>query len=564
VLISALVKDPEADLTTILPKKGPAAPVPSTSSTTWVPELVKATVPAGKSSKTTAAVPVSTAKPIPLSAAQINSKQVTAQLQRLGWIVEGSKLDQPSDMLAAQIQTSLATTLNASLRSAVATKTTNAAFSMANSRSSATAPRHAAAAEKRAAAALAAAAAASNTKTTMSYTTAIMTAGRQTKIVTTTTQTFAAKLTESSTAAMGATTTITQSQAKQPRSASSVSSAPQIAPASPSKHNTAPPVSRASTSGIPSLIETAPIAKPLMAEAVPNGQASQVPHSQQGRKTPQEQSQPIQPPQQQPIGRPSGQSETPLQQYSLFNDSKPVWECENDAASQKGMNFASVAAAGAASTTGQAIAPPKFLDNLPPQVDASKAPGYRGSSMSSPVLSKASMSGLQGPGNFQGAPSNFTEPPPPLQNPIGMNTSPNQKSNHPIGRPGSHGDIGPPPVSQAENYRHMMNERDLQQRAPGHMHMSSSNIEPPPSQQQYTLAPSTGYEHQHPPPLLKVVQPGSQGHHQDSGQQHAMMGQYPPSQPQTANPNMPPHFPSGANANPASAASMSPPSMHSR
>ena len=49
-------------------------------------------------------------------------------------------------------------------------------------------------AEKRAAAQMAAA---SNTKTTMSYTTAIMTSGKPTKMVTsTTTQTFAAKLTE--------------------------------------------------------------------------------------------------------------------------------------------------------------------------------------------------------------------------------------------------------------------------------------------------------------------------------------------------------------------------------
>lgn len=545
------MKDPEADLTTILPKKGAAAAAAAaTTSSTWTAETAKVAAPTGKSSKAATTAAVAAAKPIPLASAQpnISSKHVTAQLQRLGWILDGAKLEQSPELLAASLPAvsanALANALNAS-RSAAATKTSNAS-QMANSRSSTTAPRHAAAAEKRAAAlAAAAAAAAANTKTTMSYTSAIMTAGRQAKISASTTQTFAAKLTDSATAAPTNTTQVT---GKQPRSASSASAPAQAPmPQSPSKHAAAP-VSRSSTAGIPSLIDSAPLAKPLMADTVPNGQAVQ-----QDRKTPQEQQQ-----QQQPIGRPSNQ-ETPLQQYSLFNDSKPVWECENDAASQKGMNFASAAAAGgAASVSGQVIAAPKFLDNLPPQVDASKAPGYRGSSMSSPVLPKAVISV---PANFQGPPSNFSEPPPP----IGMNTSPNQKA---IGRPGGHGDIGPPPVSQSDNYRHMLSERaaDMQRASSGHMHMSSSNMieQPPPNQQQqqqYTLAPSPGYDHQH-PPLLKVVQPGGgQGHHQDASQQHAMMNAYQSNQ--QANPNMP-HYPSGANANQASAASMSPPSMHSR
>lgn len=554
MLISALVKDPEADLTTILPKKGAtAAAAATTTSSTWTAETAKVAAPTGKSSKAAATAAVAAGKPIPLSAAQpnISSKHVTAQLQRLGWILDGAKLEQSPELLAASLPAAsanaLASALNAS-RSAAATKTSNASL-MANSRSSATAPRHAAAAEKRAAAlAAAAAAAAANTKTTMSYTSAIMTtAGRQAKISATTTQTFAAKLTDSSVAVPTNTTQVTG----KPRSASSASVLPQaVMPQSPSKHSAASAAARNSTAGIPSLIDSAPLAKPLMSESMSNGQAVQ-----QDRKTPQEQ----QPVQQQPIGRHSNQ-ETPLQQYSLFNDSKPVWECENDAASQKGMNFASAAAAGgAASVSGQVIAAPKFLDNLPPQVDASKAPGYRGNSMSSPVLPKAVISV---PANFQGPPSNFSEPPPP----IGMNTSPNQKA---IGRPGGHGDIGQPAVSQSDNYRHMMSERaaDMQRASAGHLLMSSSNMieQPPPNQQQqYTLAPSPGYDHQH-PPLLKVVQQsgGGQGHHQDASQQHAMMNAYQSNQQVSANPNMP-HYQSGANANQASAASMSPPSMHSR
>ncbi|XP_059471305.1 ankyrin repeat domain-containing protein 17 isoform X2 [Neocloeon triangulifer] len=569
MLISALVKDPEADLTTILPKKGATAASSATSGVTWTAEMTKVAAPTGKSSKSSAAGATAASKPIPLSAAQPNvaSKQsiATAQLQKLGWFLEG-KVEATPEMLANVLPgastSALTSLLNSNLRSAVSTKTTT---TMASSRSAATAPRHAAAAEKRAAAA---AAASNNTKTTMSYTTAIMTAGRATKISTTTTQTFAAKLTESSAPIQGLTTSTTPSQPKQSRGAAAASSTPQSTPVpqSPIKHSAAPTASRASTAGIPSLIDAAPMVKPLMAESVPNGPPAQAQHSQQGRKTPQEQPQQMQPPQQQPIARPSSRTETPLQQYSLFNDSKPVWGCENDAACQKGMNFASVAAAGNASGPGQAIAAPKFLDSLPPQVDASKAPGYRGSSISSPVLPKASISVPQVPSNYQNAPSNFTEPPPPLPTPIGMNTSPNQKQAHPIARPSSHGDIGPPPVSQAETYRQMLNERAEMQRASGHMHMSSSNIiEPPPNQQQqqYTLAPSPGYEH--PPPLLKVVQPqsGGQGHHQEAGQQH-MMGPYPPTPPQSAGPNMQQHYQSGANANQASAASMSPPSMHSR
>jgi hypothetical protein len=47
---------------------------------------------------------------------------------------------------------------------------------------------------------------------------------------------------------------------------------------------------------------------------------------------------------------------------------QPVWGCENDVASQKGMNFASVAAAGANSAVGQNNITPKFLENVPPQV----------------------------------------------------------------------------------------------------------------------------------------------------------------------------------------------------
>ena len=56
--------------------------------------------------------------------------------------------------------------------------------------------------------------------------------------------------------------------------------------------------------------------------------------------------------------------------------------------SQKGMNFATVAGGGVSvNTSGSSSS--KFIDSVPPQVDASKAPGYRGTTMCSPVSSKS-------------------------------------------------------------------------------------------------------------------------------------------------------------------------------
>lgn len=86
-------------------------------------------------------------------------------------------------------------------------------------------------------------------------------------------------------------------------------------------------------------------------------------------------------------------------EYSLFNDNftkvtqQSVWGREADNQRREGMNFASAAAAGAPNASA-IIMPPtsnKYLDPSPPTVDASKAPGYRGNSVCSPV-SKGSSS----------------------------------------------------------------------------------------------------------------------------------------------------------------------------
>lgn len=198
-----------------------------------------------------------------------------------------------------------------------------------------TAPRLMAAAEKRAAQL---AAASNTTKTTMSYTTAIMTSNRASKVVTTTattsSQTFAAKLTAEVTPALSLPSTMP--------------STPQLSPATVA-NKLSPPISAPQPPPAPSASSPSP---PL-------------------------------------------QSNTPVNttlEYSLFNDTftkvaqQSMWGRENDS-SQKGRNFASVAGTGAPNN-GPVPPPNKYLDNAPPQADASKAPGYRGAAVCSPVSSK--------------------------------------------------------------------------------------------------------------------------------------------------------------------------------
>lgn len=180
-----------------------------------------------------------------------------------------------------------------------------------------------------------------------------MTAGRATKIVTTTTtQTFAAKLTETSASSQGANTTTTQSQAKPSRAHTSSQQAIPQSPKHPHHHhhhqsNSLAPTSRCSTAGIPSLIDSAPITKPFLTDVTANNNNqsqngscvtsnSNAPNTNsnvnnnnnpqqasQGRNTPQQEQVNIAPVQ--PTPRSSAQTITPLQQYSLFNDSKVIF-----------------------------------------------------------------------------------------------------------------------------------------------------------------------------------------------------------------------------------------------
>ncbi|XP_066594349.1 ankyrin repeat and KH domain-containing protein 1 isoform X2 [Prorops nasuta] len=291
----------------------------------------------------------------------------------------------------------------------------------------ATAPRLVAAAEKRAQAAAAQMASSTNTKTTMSYTSAIMTAGRATKFVTTnTTQTFAAKLSEI-TASTHASTTVMQSthttnkqksiQANivtvmsttaaataQTSQQSVVNSSPKhcrplptlSAPPTMVSHYPGKPTYSPGSTAIAQTTNAAPSncsentavsTSSTMIRVTPSPPIT----SQQSQQTLQ------QPRSSTPIGSVQDQQQqqpsntTPLE-YSLFNDTftkvtQTMWGGrENE--SQKGMNFATVAGGGVSvNTSGSSNT--KFIDSVPPQVDASKAPGYRGTAMCSPVSSKS-------------------------------------------------------------------------------------------------------------------------------------------------------------------------------
>ncbi|KAG8232601.1 hypothetical protein J437_LFUL010722 [Ladona fulva] len=282
--------------------------------------------------------------------------------------------------------------------------------------------------EKRAAAA----AVLGGTKSTMSYTTAITTAGRATKIVTTTTtQTFAAKLTETTagvptgTPGAGTNSLPTSSQGPGPRPPTVQGSQRLARPQSPRQRQpmlqpplgasvpvlppgpaniqspkcaTSPPGVVASIGqGVPSRPGTVggryratATSAPFPSTSVSSSTACNVilPSSpvnlDQGRGTPAGRRRDQQP-------ALSSPNVTTPKEYTLFTNNgfgkvaQPTMWGQGSDGQSKGMNFAGAAASGssppATTTSG------KFLDNGPPQVDVSKAPGYRKSAARSPVSS---------------------------------------------------------------------------------------------------------------------------------------------------------------------------------
>lgn len=312
-----------------------------------------------------------------------------------------------------------------------------------------------------------------------------MTAGRATKIVTTSTsQTFAAKLSEI-TASTHSTATIMQSAhstgSKQKSSqACTMTIMSSTAPATPqtSPHQSiansspkhcrplptlsAPPTMASHYSAKTGYVPNSSGAQTIPGSTVTNGdnvsassvasvrvtpsppaapatQSQSIQQQQQHQQQQQQQqhqirsSTPVAPPiqeqHQQQQQQQQQQSSTPLE-YSLFNDTftkvaqQSMWGSREE--SQKGMNFATVAGGGVSVNTSGAS--PKFMETAPPQVDASKAPGYRGTSMCSPVSSKSNSSS-SAPGNTMNSgvsPSGAPNPiqPPHIQSSITYNEHP--------------------------------------------------------------------------------------------------------------------------------------------
>lgn len=170
-------------------------------------------------------------------------------------------------------------------------------------------------------------------------------------------------------------------------------------------------------------------------------------------------------------------SSTP-QEYSLFNDSftkvtqQSMWGREND--SHKAINFAAVT--GGMSNQPSVIAPPKFIDNDPPQLaDASKAPGYRGTAVCSPVSSKTS--------------SNSTTPPSmPLTGGTSYHNFPDQQKtqsivplsgmnlNRPVSRPGVLDMSQTSPLDHIIPRGPPVYSTELPVRSSAHAHSQDSNL----------------------------------------------------------------------------------------
>lgn len=398
MLIAALIKDPDVDILQMLPR------------------TTKTVITSSLWDKTNAAM---TAKKNPKVASSITHSSLSAQC-------------------TPKLSMSTAVTASSTTRSTSHIKLSTT-YSPSVTRG--TAPRLVAAAEKRVAAQLAA-----NTKNTMSYTTAIMTAGRgSTKIVATSSpQTFAAKLTETSASTVvsnQATTQVTQANKVRISQTLNVPQVSSTAPTSPQSSNP-PAITTCTTSASPkhhrpqlvasappsglqyqipgkapfSHASTTPVSEPAITSAsCTTPVSSQVTTQTILTQSFSESQSNILPPQT------NTTSNTTLE-YSLFNDSftkvaqQSMWGRENESHKP---NFAAATGGGISSQNNSVIASTKFINIEPPQVDASKAPGYRGNTVCSPVSSKTS--------------SNSTTPPSiPLTPGSGYHNFPDQSKTQPI------------------------------------------------------------------------------------------------------------------------------------
>lgn len=190
-------------------------------------------------------------------------------------------------------------------------------------------------------------------------------------------------------------------------------------------------------------------------------------------------------------------------EYSLFNSisQQPMWRRENE--SQKPVNFAAVTGGGGAVQTSSQ---PKFIDQEPPpQVDASKAPGYKGNAICSPVSSKTSSNSTTPP-NMPGFPC--------FQEPIKTQTLP------PIGTNIMHNR----PASQTNPNDHFYGNSDLPTRSLQHLTHSDTNIYKSGSSSFSDTASTILNDNQH---LLP-------SYHQSNAIQHMNFSQSQPQPPQPA------------------------------
>nr|XP_015840312.1 PREDICTED: ankyrin repeat domain-containing protein 17 isoform X7 [Tribolium castaneum] len=399
-LIATLIKDPDVDILQMLPKTNKTT---STTTTLW--------------DKT-----------------QIGTKKVAGKVLTV---------TQPSATTTTQSKTiqTVAPSVSSTSRSSTTTVKLRGAVPVITSR--VTAPRLVAQAEKNAVAQIAAVRA-SAPHTTSSST------NRPTKLITTTaTQTFAAKLSE--TTANQLSISVKGRNLGLPVTTAGPIS-PQAIPHSSTNTVTSPKHNRPTPT----------------ASAPPNMQHYQSPGKGQifGSAPPSNVTVPV---------SEAARSTTPLthniqdeglqtpSQYSLFTSDQPMWRRENE--SQKN-NYSSVASG----ANPQNVIPAKFMDQDPPQVvDVSKAPGYRGGTVCSPVSSKTSSNSTTPP-NIS-ASSSFQVYPEPAKTqplpPIGSNIRP---------QPTSQNDNFYSEFFKSSNIPHMLNDTQLLQSYPKNLNYPQPNM----------------------------------------------------------------------------------------
>lgn len=402
-LIATLIKDPEVDILQMLPKTNKTVP---TGTSLW--------------DKT-----------------QIGTKKVAVKT-----LNAASTATTATSLPPKSLVTTLPVITSVKVSTVVAKPKTTTTTATAR----VTAPRLAAQAEKNAAAA---AVAATSTARNITFT-ASSVRTPATKVTTTSAQTFAAKLTEtSSTTVVSASQTNTMNKARTSQGLSVPHSmigpiSPQApSQGSPKHHRPAPTASAPPTM---QHFQAAP-GKPPFSSA-PTGIQTIVEQTSQARSPT-----PIIP-QMQLQDDTSVNSLPTASEYSLFNSisQQPMWRRENE--SQKPVNFAAVTGGGTTQTSSQ----PKFIDQEPPlQVDASKAPGYKGNAICSPVSSKTSSNSTTPP-NIPGYPC--------YQEPMKTQTLP------PIGTNIMHNR----PASQTNQNDHFYGNSDLPTRSLQHLTHSDTNI----------------------------------------------------------------------------------------